>query len=310
MNFSRELLVFTLAAFVGSAVLANDWVDESKIEKPVVEQVTPETVAPEAPAVVEEAVAEPVVVEETPVAETPVEESTLVPTQTQESSTHEVVKGDTLWDLSAQFYKDPFQWQKIWQANKSDIENPDLIYPLQLFRIPGLSASAQPEVAATETVASEPAAEMAKTETELASLPTPVAEPVKTTVKLTDRPAVHGRENLMAKNATETGHFLSNDEWEGAGRIAGDPDNKLLIGQGDVVFLNVGNSSGLKPRMRGVIYRRGRPMRDPSNGDLLGALAKRVGVVELTQEVQENTATAVVVTSDEPLRVGDYVKLK
>jgi len=46
-----------------------------------------------------------------------------------------VVKGDTLWDISALKLENPFSWKQIWKEN-SWIKNPDLIYPGEKIVLP------------------------------------------------------------------------------------------------------------------------------------------------------------------------------
>jgi nucleoid-associated protein YgaU len=45
---------------------------------------------------------------------------------------------DCLWNIAkkSEIYDDPWQWKKIYLANKSKIKDPDLIYPGQVFKIP------------------------------------------------------------------------------------------------------------------------------------------------------------------------------
>jgi len=53
-----------------------------------------------------------------------------------QSGEYLVVEGNTLWDLAQQFYGNPFDWRRIWEANRDRVENPDLIYPGQVLLIP------------------------------------------------------------------------------------------------------------------------------------------------------------------------------
>jgi len=52
-----------------------------------------------------------------------------------------VVKGDCLWFIARKkdYYGNGFAWPKIYNANRDQIKNPDLIYLKQVFRIPPLT---------------------------------------------------------------------------------------------------------------------------------------------------------------------------
>ncbi|MBI3893398.1 MAG: LysM peptidoglycan-binding domain-containing protein [Candidatus Wallbacteria bacterium] len=53
-----------------------------------------------------------------------------------ESTTYTVKPGDTLYGIALQFFGDGFRWPDIFNANRDQIENPDLIFPGQVFKIP------------------------------------------------------------------------------------------------------------------------------------------------------------------------------
>lgn len=55
----------------------------------------------------------------------------------QQVATHTVVDGDTLWGLAQRYYQNPFDWRRIWEANRVRIEDPNLIFPGQVLMIPG-----------------------------------------------------------------------------------------------------------------------------------------------------------------------------
>jgi len=79
-----------------------------------------------------------------------------------EDGKYTIKQGDTLWDISNAFYKDPFLWPLLWKANPY-ITNPDLIYPGNKLAIPSLApierAIEKPAEEAVEEQAAEETAE-------------------------------------------------------------------------------------------------------------------------------------------------------
>jgi nucleoid-associated protein YgaU len=49
---------------------------------------------------------------------------------------HTVVAGNTLSTIAQQWYGDPNQWPRLFEANRDQIANPNLIFPGQVLRVP------------------------------------------------------------------------------------------------------------------------------------------------------------------------------
>ena len=61
--------------------------------------------------------------------------SSTAPSPTTER-TYTVKKGDSLSKIAKREYGDAQQWRRIFEANRNLIDNPDLIYPGQVLRLP------------------------------------------------------------------------------------------------------------------------------------------------------------------------------
>lgn len=51
-----------------------------------------------------------------------------------------IVKGDSLSKIAKKYYGDALKWNTLFEANREVIQNPDLIYPGQVIRVPKSAA--------------------------------------------------------------------------------------------------------------------------------------------------------------------------
>lgn len=332
----KRLRMLALLLLLSPAVWADDMEDGAEIETP------PPPMDPGAP--VPPMLPEGTMVAPTPTAETTMEAppapaavTTVAPVAVEsaapasisvDSGAHRVVTGDTLWDLAGSYLHDPFQWTRIYEANRARITNPDLIYPDQELVIPSREAAAALDAPA------EPPAPMAE-ETVIAPTPepvaaveeaAPVAEPAAEDTAVVEEPASTANEaeeisaavNAAKKKAVSAAGagfmggvadtFIADENWEYDGYIIRDRELKMMISQGDVVYLNVGASAGVKSKMVAHVFRVGRKVKDPYLKKPTGRLVKRVGTVVITGHISDEGCTAVVTNSLEPIRIGDIVK--
>jgi hypothetical protein len=190
-----------------------------------------------------------------------------------------VVKGDTLWDISARFLKSPWMWPKIWKINQ-EIKNPHLIYPGDLIVFRMVDGKPELTVLRKETVTAPglPSLPESAKEREPAATARPTDE---RTVKL--QPQVHS-EALDAAIPTIPPNaimpFLTRplvvgeNELEEAGYITTGLDDRIALGNGSQFYARRLNDEG--PEYYQIV-RPGKPIRHPDTGELLAYEAVYLG---------------------------------
>ncbi|MDO9224944.1 MAG: LysM peptidoglycan-binding domain-containing protein [Pseudomonadota bacterium] len=156
---------------------------------------------------------------------------------------HVVVKGDTLWDISETFLKDPWQWPNVWRLNRDEISNPHLIYPGDVVRLSRdadgnirLSLEKGPRI--EQTVKLSPRA---------------YGEPI--IIKETGIPSIPER---AIKPLLSRGGVGDPSDLDKAPRILGSRDARVMFGAGDRVFAGKGDGDTVDWR----IVRLGQPIRN------------------------------------------------
>jgi hypothetical protein len=196
-----------------------------------------------------------------------------------------IERGDTLWDLAARFYQDPYLWPQIWEENRY-ITDSHWIYPGDPLVIPG-----RPTVVPVEGPA--PVIDLGQGDA-AAVEPAPVAavimpEPLHPVADASDLYCL--------------GSILP--EHEGSGLvIAAHPREPLIIGTGDVVFLNRGRDGGLEPGDEFAVIRDTGPIDHPIEDEELGHYVRRLGRVRVLL-AWETSASAVIDFACEDVHVGD-----
>ncbi|OKY27563.1 LysM peptidoglycan-binding domain-containing protein [Thalassotalea sp. PP2-459] len=196
-----------------------------------------------------------------------------------------VIKGDTLWDISAKFLKDPWLWPKLWRVNP-EIQNPHLIYPGDQLNLV-YDAQGMPML-----VKGKPRLKWSpKIRTSLKE-----QHPIETISLKTIAPYINYN-SILSVDDVENGPYVLGSE-EGY-KLSSD-GIKLYVSQ----TLPVGRSI--------VIYNKSQPVTSPETGDILGYHAKVVGsgkVVRAGDTSKNQPATVYIDSALKEIRSGDLVKV-
>ncbi|MDU8501648.1 LysM domain-containing protein [Pseudomonas syringae] len=192
-----------------------------------------------------------------------------------------VVAGDTLWDISGKFLREPWKWREIWRANPQ-VHDPDLIYPGDTLALTWVDG--QPRV----TLNRGESRGTIKLSPRVRS--TPMVEAI---------PSIP----LGAINAfLISNRIVDNaEQFEKAPYIVAGNAERVLSGSGDRAYAR----GTLDPAHTVYgIFRQGKTYTDPQTKEVLGINADDIGSAEVVA-TEGDVSTLVLQRSTQEVRLGD-----
>ncbi len=190
-----------------------------------------------------------------------------------------VVKGDTLWDISARFLDSPWLWPEVWYVNPQ-IENPHLIYPGDIISL--VYVDGKPQLRLQRGKGTFKLSPKARVERLDKAIPT---IPIDAIQQFLTRPLV-----------------VDDDTLKSAAYVVSSADEHLIVGAGDRVYVRGINAD---QGNRYNIFRPGGPYKDPDSGEILGYEALFLG--DASAQKFGDPATLKVTSTTREINIGDRV---
>ena len=223
--------------------------------------------------------------------------------------TYTVVKGDCLWFIAERFYKDPFLWPIIYEANKDKIEDPHWIYPGQVFVIPPYTGKERPVLTtSTLEIPGEKTPEGVSTPEEA---PVTAQPGESVAIEYGGRRVFNPEREHFQKKFTVSGlvkevfskkavliaGFITDQSIEMGKVVKTYTDAKLGAVLGEKVVLNKGQVDGVMAKDKFVVFRYNGKVRG------YGKIVDVLGVVQITK-AEQYSAIAEIVASFAPIKNG------
>jgi len=225
-------------------------------------------------------------------------------------SDYTIIKGDTLWDISEEFLKNPFLWPNIWEINDY-IRNPDLIYPGNKLIIPSaiLSKPATGKedapVSAIETTPTEQSVIPAAEEPSSVSTPLMTSHPKRSSVPASP-PVV---KPAISSETIEAGGYIINNI-ESYGVIMGSKEDRTVFADGDSVNISLANGYTDKVSVgeKFTIFRTSGPVIHPTTKKKAGTLFIPIGVIEINRVQGKEASGEIIRSYNNYASAGDQIQ--
>jgi hypothetical protein len=197
-----------------------------------------------------------------------------------------VEQGDTLWEISQRFIKDPHYWPNLW-SNNPDIGNPHLIYPGQKLRI-------------------------YKGRIEII----PIGEGDEAGTSDIGAAVVTPDEILLISTYGGAQSYISTEEEKTLGTLVDTVDNRVMVTVGDKVFLEMTDLAATKPGDVFELITLGpkvfHPAREKKFGhqlekNAIGFQTIQLGTLEITK-VTPTVAVAEIITATREIERGSKLR--
>ncbi len=167
-----------------------------------------------------------------------------------DAPTRYVVKsGDTLWGISGKFLYSPWQWNRLWGANRTAIRNPHLIYPGQVLVLRYVNG--QPRLDFEGVSAGD------------GNIPT-----IKLSPRVREISSGHGIQTVNVnfyRMFMQHPQVIPQMDTQQAPRLIEGPDSRMLYSRGDRVYAYNITEPG-----RYLVYRAVKDVLDPDTNKYLG----------------------------------------
>ncbi len=194
-----------------------------------------------------------------------------------------VVKGDTLWDISGRFLKQPWRWPEIWKLNKQEIRDPHWIYPGDVVLLD--RSGAEPRLRLLRDEKFRPGEGR-------------LSPGVRTTPL--DRDAIASISPSAIDPFLTRPLVLSPEAFAKAPRVAAAHESRVVFGMGDTIYaVNL----DAKPGEVWQVFRSGKKLVDPDTKEVIGHEVTYLGEVRV--EVAADVSTLRILSSKEEIGIGD-----